>query len=212
VSSPTPSVADVVLVGGGGHAAVCLDLLRAQDRSVLGYTGPAATDIDLTYLGTDEEILTNAEGSIEVLVVVGDNRTRLLLLRRLVSFGFTPATAVHPNAVVSPSSSVGPGSVVMAGAVVNARTSIGIGAILNTGTTVDHDCRIADGVHLAPGTHLAGGVTIEEGTFLGVGVSVIPNCLIGPWALVGAGAAVISDLAGGETYVGVPAGPVQRSR
>lgn len=199
----------VILIGGGGHASVCLDVLRAQGNSVLGYTGPAATNLDLEYLGSDEEISTRSPDRIKIFVALGDNHARLSLLRKLSSLGFLAVTAIHPSAVLAPSVSVGAGSVLMPGTVVNARTVIATGAIINTGATVDHDGCIGDAVHLAPGTHLAGSVTIGEGTFLGVGVSVIPGCTIGQWATVGAGAAVTTDLPGGGTYVGVPARPLR---
>jgi UDP-perosamine 4-acetyltransferase len=209
IASGSPTT-DIVLVGGGGHASVCLDVLRAQGRTVVGYTGPAATVIDLEYLGPDDDYFTDQRNRVEIFVAVGDNQSRLQLLRRLTSRGFQTTVAIHPSSVVAPSSSICPGSVLMAGTVVNARTVIGSGAIINTGTTVDHDCHIGDAVHLAPGTHLAGSVTIGEGTFLGVGVGVIPHCTVGEWAVVGAGAAVVTDLPGGRTYVGVPARPLVR--
>jgi sugar O-acyltransferase (sialic acid O-acetyltransferase NeuD family) len=183
-------------------------VLRAQDRSVMGYTSPGSTTLDLDYLGRDDDFFTSHITRVEVLVAVGDNRSRLALLRKLTTNGFAAAVAIHPSSVVSPSSQVGPGAVLMAGTVVNARSVIGSGAIINTGATVDHDCHLGDAVHIAPGAHLAGAVTIGEGTFLGVGVAVIPNCTIGDWAMVGAGAAVVSDLVGGYTYVGVPARPL----
>ena len=79
--------------------------------------------------------------------------------------------------------------------------------ILNTGATVDHDCVIGDAVHIAPGSHLAGNVTLEEGVFLGIGTVVIPGRRIGAWTRVGAGAAVVHDLAANVTAIGVPARP-----
>ncbi|HEU67991.1 MAG TPA: sugar acetyltransferase, partial [Candidatus Acetothermia bacterium] len=40
---------------------------------------------------------------------------------------------------------------------------------------------------------------------VGVGASVIPGVRIGAWSVVGAGAAVIRDVAPGSTVAGVPA-------
>ncbi|MDD4365426.1 MAG: transferase, partial [Synergistales bacterium] len=71
--------------------------------------------------------------------------------------------------------------------------------------TVDHDCLIGGYAHLCPGVHLAGDVRVGEGSLLGTGTSVIPGRVIGPWTTVGAGAAVVTDLPGHITAVGVPA-------
>ena len=77
--------------------------------------------------------------------------------------------------------------------------------IVNTGATIDHDCRIGDFAHLCPGVHLAGEVQVGEGCLLGMGTSVIPGRSIGSQTVVGAGAAVVTDLPEAVTAVGVPA-------
>jgi acetyltransferase EpsM len=51
---------------------------------------------------------------------------------------------------------------------------------------------------------LAGDVVVAEGALLGIGSSVIPGIHVGPWATVGAGAAVVRDLEEKGTFVGVP--------
>ncbi len=52
---------------------------------------------------------------------------------------------------------------------------------------------------------LLSGVKVGEGTHIGIGASVIPQMDIGPWSVIGAGAAVISRIPGHVTAVGVPA-------
>jgi acetyltransferase-like isoleucine patch superfamily enzyme len=58
---------------------------------------------------------------------------------------------------------------------------------------------------VAPGANVAGCVRLEEGVFLGAGSCVIPGVTIGSWTIVGAGAAVVSDLPASVVAVGVPA-------
>jgi acetyltransferase-like isoleucine patch superfamily enzyme len=48
-------------------------------------------------------------------------------------------------------------------------------------------------------------VSIGDGSYLGAGVIVLPGVNIGPRTVVGAGAVVTHDLAGGVVAVGVPA-------
>ena len=97
-----------------------------------------------------------------------------------------------------------------ANAAINTGSIIGPNVIVNTGATIDHHTRIDAHAHIAPGVHLGGAVIVEEGALLGIGSSVIPNCTIGAWSTVGAGAVVLDDVPPHTTVVGVPAKPLQK--
>ena len=69
---------------------------------------------------------------------------------------------------------------------------------------------------LSPGVHISGNVTLEPYTFMGTGavtVNGLPGkpLTIGACAVVGAGAVVTKDVAGGVTVTGVPARPRERN-
>lgn len=200
--------ADVIFLGGGGHAAVCLDVFRSIGRAVVGYLGPHATELEAPYLGSDDALANFDAHRVEIFVAIGSNLVRHQLLDVIAEAGFRSPSAIHSSAVVSPSATLGQGTIIMQGAVVNARTRLGRGVIVNTSASIDHDGDVGDAVHLAPGTHVAGSVTIADGAFLGVGVSVIPGMRIGAWSVVGAGAAVVTGIEPRSTVVGVPARPV----
>jgi len=202
------AVPAVIMLGGGGHAAVCLDVFRAAGVEVVGYLAAEAGDLDLEYLGDDSHVSDLNPEDCRIFVAIGSNRLRRTLTQMAAEHGHRFACAVSPNAVLSPSVSVGPGAVIMPGAVINARTSIGAGVIVNTCASIDHDGSISDFVHVAPGCHLAGSVSVGTGAFLGVGTSVIPGRSIGEWATVGAGGVVVHDIEPSVTAVGVPARPL----
>jgi UDP-perosamine 4-acetyltransferase len=212
--TPGASTRPVVVVGTGGHAHVCAELLL-QDRSLelVGCTGPpqsADASTDLPYLGTDDDLPgLFADGISHAFVAVGDNARRKRLQTDLGRVGYTIVNAISRDAVISPSVRLGTGVAVMPGAVVNAGTVVGDGAVLNTGCSVDHDCRVGVAVHVAPRVAVAGWVDIGEGVFLGIGSCVIDKVSIGAWTVVGAGGAVTTDLPAGITAVGVPARPVR---
>ena len=200
----------VVVVGGGGHAKVIIEIL--QDDGALEIVGctisgaRTASVCGVSVLGDDSELpQIYASGVRYAFIAVGDNRVRRSLAHKALALGFSLAKAISPRAVVSPRAEVADGAAIMAGAVINSCARLGTGSIINTSVSVDHDCSIGDWVHIAPGTNLAGCVTVEEGAFMGIGSRAIPGITIGAWSVVGAGAVVVRDVPAGVTAIGVPA-------
>lgn len=208
---------ELVIIGAGGHGKVVLDILRAMG----GWKVAGFLDADPALAGTVVQGVT-VLGQINLLpkmkqqkvrqaiVAIGDNRSRQSYIKALREHEFVLINAVHPTAYVSPTAKLGEGVVVCAGAVVGTEAQVGDGAIVNTSAVVDHECAVGECVHLAPGVLLAGRVRVDTGAFLGIGARVIPCLTIGEWAVVGAGATVIRDVAGNVTVVGVPARVVNK--
>lgn len=199
----------IVIVGAGGHAKVCIELLRAMGEQIAVCVG---TDDSVTaclgvpvVIGDSNLSRLRGEGYARLFVALGPNRLRARLAAHARELGYELVNAISPHAVVSPSARVGDGVAIMAGVIINADARIGDLAIINTGASVDHDCIIGAAVHLAPQCALAGAVEVGDGTFLGIGCKVIPGVVIGAQATVGAGAVVIDDIAAAVTAVGVPA-------
>jgi acetyltransferase-like isoleucine patch superfamily enzyme len=115
----------------------------------------------------------------------------------------------HPMSWVAPEASLGPGTVVCAGAIVQPDAVVGAHVILNSSCIVEHDARVADFAHLS-NAHLGARSSAGEGALLAMGSIVIPDVLIGPWAIVGAGSVVTRDVHPGVTAVGIPARPITR--
>jgi UDP-perosamine 4-acetyltransferase len=207
-----------VVVGGGGHAKVVLDVLHAEGWRVAGYTDPQAAAGDqidgVSCLGTDAVLPElRASGVCRAIVALGDNELRDRVAGGVVALGFTLGNAVHPSAQISRSAVLGQGVAVMAGAVVNAGSVIGDNSVINTCASVDHDCRIGRSVHVAPGAHLAGYVTVEDLALIGVGSTIGRGrpLRLGERSVVGVGSVVIHDVAPGALVVGSPARPLRAS-
>jgi UDP-perosamine 4-acetyltransferase len=199
----------IIIVGAGGHAKVCIELLQAMGETILccvGASDSGTTCLGLPVLHGDHHLARlRDEGHRRAFVALGPNRLRARLGQHVQELGYELVNAISPHAVVSPSASLGVGIAIMAGAVINAEAHIGDLAIINTGATVDHDCRIGPAVHLAPQCALAGNVSVGAGTFLGVGCKVIPEIEIGEQSVVGAGAVVVRPLPSNVKAMGVPA-------
>jgi UDP-perosamine 4-acetyltransferase len=203
----------VVVVGAGGHAKVCIELLNATRQPVaVCVAGEDAPEhcLGVPVLRGDHHLADlRQQGFEQVFVALGSNSMRERLAIQVCALGFELVNAISPAAIVSPSVEIGVGVAIMAGALINAEAIIEDLVIVNTGASVDHDCRIAKAVHLAPGTRLAGHVVVGARAFLGIGSAVVPGITIEADATVGAGAVVTRTVFAGTTVVGIPARPLR---
>lgn len=209
------TVVACVILGGGGHACVLIDSLRAG-----GYVSPLAildTDssrsgkevLGVPIIGNDDLLRELVEQGADCFVVglgsTGDNRPRQRLFDLALSYELQPLTVKHPSAICSRWANIGQGAQMLPGCIVNAGATLGANVIINSGAIVEHDCVLGDHVHLATGARLASTVKVGNGAHIGAGATVKQRVAIGDWAIVGAGAVVVKDVAPNTTVVGVPA-------
>lgn len=205
---------DIILVGGGGHAKVIIDIIRSREEfKVIGIV-----DNDLKkkqiygipVVGTDEileeifrkQIATNAFVSFDGVKRIEKRGRMFFYLKKI---GYEIPILVHEKAIVSDYAEIGEGTCVMAGSIINAGSVIKENCIINTGAIIEHDCYIGFNSHIAPNASLAGGVIIGDHTHIGIGSVVIENVKIGNNVVVGAGAVVTKDVPDNVIVAGIPA-------
>lgn len=203
-----------LILGGGGHARVLIDMMLLNRISPLGILDidPARVGdnvLGVSILGNDDllpDLLRQGATHFAVGVgSVGDVRPRQQVYARGLAAGLTPLTVIHPAAIVSSYTEMGAGVQLFAGAIINAGARLGANVIVNTGAIVEHDCIVADHVHLATGAKLCGAVQVGQGVHVGAGATIKQGVTIGENATVGMGAVVLRDVPPGEVVMGVPA-------
>lgn len=207
----------LVLVGGGGHASVLLDLIQALGTArVVGYVAPedsALSKLGVERLGDDAcmtALRDRGLGDIALgLAGARDNVRRRDVFARWTEQGFRVVTLIHPSSVVSARATFEDGFQCLPMAIVNAGTRIGRNVILNSRALVEHDSVVGDHAHIGPGAVLCGGVRVGPGAFVGAGAIVVPGVSIGRDAFVAAGGVVTRDVPDGQRIAGVPAIPFE---
>lgn len=204
-----------VILGGGGHAAVLVEGLRAAGQvELVGVLDPeralwGSELLGVPILGGDELLAALAAEGIERFIVglgaTGSNARRRRIFELGLARGLRPCSLVHPSVLLSPSARLGEGCQLLPGAIVNTRALLGRNVLVNTGAIVEHDCRIGDHAHIATGARLAGAVEVGAEAHIGVGASIRQGVRIGAGAVVGAGAAVVKDVPERVVVAGVPA-------
>ncbi len=192
----------IVVIGGGGHASVLVDILRTQERNILAIVCP--DDIsqrrvfsDIQHLKQDDDVLRFSPD--EVLLVNGVGMLPKSKLKRnlnhyYLSHGYQFETVIADSAQVSSFAVIELGAQVFAGAIVQAGAIVGGYSVINSGAIIEHDCNIGRYNHIAPNATLCGQVTTQEDVYVGAGSTVIQNLTLEQSSIVGAGAIVTKNL------------------
>jgi len=135
----------VIVLGGGGHAAVIVEVLLEQSYNILGYTAPLGEEhgnlaSGILWIGTDVVICEHPPDSVWLVNGIGSTgvpQTRRKIYEDMVQRGYEFANVVHSNAIVSPSVPLGWGAQIRAGAVGQAGTVRSCNVICHTRAIVD---------------------------------------------------------------------------
>lgn len=177
----------IALIGWGGHAKVCNEILNicgTPATLVITKNKESMTNgLECPTIDEEDFLRKYKPDEFDIVNGIGILPGKLKLLRRNVwtkfkNFGFHFITIAHPSAIVSESTELGEGSQIMAGCVIQLGVRIGQCSIINTRSSVDHDCYVGDHVHVAPGCTLCGNVTLEENVFVGAGNTLIPSTIV----------------------------------
>ncbi len=186
---------DLILIGAGGHARSCIDVIEQQGQyRIAGLVGlPEQRHIQqfgYTVMASDEALGGLAKSYRFALITVGQIRSaelRLRLYREVLQCGFKLPVIISPTAHVSRYASIGAGSIVMHGAIVNGGVRVGNNCIINTRSLIEHDTIVEDHCHISTGAILNGDVTVGSGSFIGSGCIIKEGVSIGKSCLVGMG-------------------------
>jgi sugar O-acyltransferase (sialic acid O-acetyltransferase NeuD family) len=209
----SPHLFPVLILGGGGHCRVVLDVLRLMDRQVLGIltldrASWGKVIAQAKVLGDDAVLEQYHPSEVELVNGIGSVGVpthRAGMYEKFKAAGFRFATIIHPSSVLAKDVDIGEGAQIMAGCIVQPGCSIGINTIINTGACLDHECRIGDHVHIAPGAVLSGNVTVGPRTHVGTSTTIIQGISIGESVLIAAGSVVIGDIPSDAKAMGIPA-------
>ena len=142
----------------------------------------------------------------EVFVcTLGDPVTRMRVINDLRSRGAKFVSIVHPSVIMAGGASIGTGCIVAPYTVFGADSAIADYVMVNMASTIGHDSRTGEGTTISCQCDIMGYAAIGVQCFLGGNSCVLPSRKVGDYAIVGAGSAVVHDVAPGTTVGGVPA-------
>lgn len=201
----------IILIGGGGHAKACLDVIESDDFWHLkGYLDVKQTLSDsygLDYLGSDLEASKFVHEAKFLITVghLGFSTIREKLFNDLKKLNAQFAIVKARNSIISKKSIIGSGTIVMHGAILQADTQIGENCIINDRVLIEHDSTIGNHCHISTGAIINGGIRIGNGVFIGSGSVLRNGITIGDNCVIGMGSVVTKSIGQGLTVFGNPA-------
>lgn len=193
----------IYIIGHGGHSKVITDILKLQNKSILGYYDDDTSKDDVVasieYLKLKPKI-----GHFNYICGIGDNQIRSKIVTYINHENLNWINAIHPSAIISVNSKIGIGCMIGPGVIIQPDVEIGNHVIINSNAVIEHDCKIDDFCHIAPGSILCGNVTIGEKTLVGAGSTIIPKIKVGSNVIIGAGSTVIRNIPSNVKVAGSP--------
>jgi sugar O-acyltransferase (sialic acid O-acetyltransferase NeuD family) len=192
----------ILLIGAGGHARSCIDVLEEENQfEIAGLIerGESISNNSLGYsvIGTDDDLKVLRKHYKNAIITVGQIKSpkiRIKLYQLLKELDFTLPVIVSPHAYVSKHAQIGEGSIIMHGVIINANAKIGNNCIINNKSLIEHDAVIGDHCHIATGAILNGEVTVGYESFIGSGAITKQSIIIGNRCVIGAGAVIKTDI------------------
>ena len=193
---------DIVILGSGGHAKMCIEILKNLSNYKIRGTiveNYELIDSEKNAIGCDSmlpEFFNN--GLRNIIIGIGDivsrNQRREYLFNKLRENGFEIPNLIDQTSIVEKSVIMGEGNQIIAGATLGTDCSIGDNNIINTGAIICHDTKINNNVHIAPGAIIAANVDVGNNTLIGMGVTIYRGIKIGENVVISNGQNIFTNI------------------
>jgi len=192
---------DIIIVGIGGHAGMCIDILKQSNKfNLVGFIDDKITHdvkFGLKYWGNLNDIKMLAKrglcNAILGIGFVGNLKKREKMYNYLIQFVEIPSI-IHKNSIIEPSAKIDKGCQIMAGAIIGSNVFIGQNCIINSGSIVSHDSIISESTHITPGATLAGHVKIGRRVTVGMCTTIYIGVHISDDTIIANGKSVFENI------------------
>lgn len=173
----------IVLIGAGGHAKSCLEVINSKKEFKVNFLIDRKYKVnsDIKTVLESDFIKKNSLNRKNIHISVGqlkDGRKRKKIYEFYKSKGCTFPVVKSSSCYISKKSTIGEGTIIMHKVLININVKIGKNCIINSGSIVEHDAVIGDNVHIAPGAIILGGCHISNNSFIGSGSIIKQNTTI----------------------------------
>lgn len=218
---------ELLIIGAGGFGAVAASIADSINAAashpdgagpweVIGYADCDAAKRGTRHAervvhGTIEQAGRAFQGRpLWFFCAIGDNQARAAMVQRALKFGWTPATLVHPSAILDRTAEIGGGSFIGPLVVVSWKTRIGAHVVVDAHVSIGHNAVLMDFCEVFSGARINGNCQVGEYALVGCNGTLLPGTLVGRGAVIGANSLAHGVVAPDTTSVGVPPRIIRR--
>lgn len=143
--------------------------------------------------------------NLELVIAVGEPRSRRLLRERVQNAGFSLTTLVHPSVRITEWTNLGAGAIICCNCFVSCEVKIGENVLIQPFACIGHDSKISSDTVISSYACISGGCSIGDETYIGIHVPIKENTIIGSQTIVGMGSVVNKDIPDKVIAMGNPA-------
>ncbi len=190
---------NIILIGGGGHALSCIDVLSELNKfRLVGYLDNfKKPSINLKYLGSDKELNKLRKDYKYAIIGVGqikDYKIRLSIYRKLKKLEFIIPNIISKKTYISKNHKIDEGNTFFRGVIINSHCSIGSNNIFNNNSLIEHNVIIGSNNHISTGSIINGNAKIGNNNFIGSGVIINNNIKIGNNCIISSGSVIKKNI------------------
>ena len=194
---------EILLIGAGGHARACIDVIELTGMyKIAGLVERDGNDfnenIGYPIIGTDKDLPDLRRNYKLAIVAVGQIKsaaTRIRLFNKLNDLKYELPVIISPRSYVSSNCKIGAGTMIMHDVMVSTKVKVGNNCIINNKALIEHDTIVGDHCHIATAAIINGNITIGNKAFIGSGVVTKQGISIGSSCTIGLGVVLKNNLA-----------------
>lgn len=208
----------VIVFGAQGLGKSALEIFQSNQILVYGFLdddkslhGKSIGEIPILGATDDQGYLKLIGKKCQAFVADGDQKWKEGTVKMLNdNRKVMPVNAIHQQAYISVSASIGHGNFIDTGSIINSHVKVGNHNTLHAKCILDTEVTVGDFVEIGIGSNIGSQVSIGKGAFIGPGSTIVSGITIGDYARIGAGSVVIKNVGNKETVFGNPATKVDR--
>ena len=189
----------IILLGGGGHAVSCIDLLsNSKEFKIAGYVALSENkNLNLKYLGKDSDLINIKNKYSFALIAIGQIKNSILReskYKLLKKYNFILPNIFSNISYISKNIKIGECNTIFHHAIINSNCLIGNNNIINSKTLIEHNVRLGNNNHLSTSAIINGNCKIGNNNFIGSGAIINNDIKIGNNCIIASGSLVKKDI------------------
>tara|TARA_R110001592_G_scaffold120545_3_gene324961 strand:- start:39325 stop:39942 length:618 start_codon:yes stop_codon:yes gene_type:complete len=204
-------MSNTLLIGAGGLAKQCIQIIRSLDRLRYGKRFLYSNSIEPDYkfgLKTlnDDSLKDQLDTLSYYAILIGNPKWRKHFHTIMDKNKRIGAINLYADSFdLQSNTNIGIGCIFLGNSLLESYATVGSYVLVNYGAQIHHDAVVGDYSEICPGAKLLGGCSVGQETSIGTNAVILPMVNVGNNCKVGAGAVVTNDVPDYTTVKGIPA-------